>query len=306
MKTKRKQILAMALSAPIILAALAGCAQTGTGNQSTPESSSQSGSSSASMPVNSTDSFYGLCNDVTATIYEAGDGAALESSNFSGSADLNADGKNESISLDFTSNYSSDSKSVLKIGGNSVSFFLFDVRGIYVLKLDNSAKMLHLAVVDLGPSDYYSTYFFGYDGTSLYQLGSVGGKVQPDTKSVPYNYAILTNGKGLIIPSLGMIEFISPNIIVNEKKYSDNKISDTQVDLSAALGKQYTVNFGTTAFFEAANPVPSDFNPTYETQNQLGLEQGQMITVNKINGFRWIDATLPDGRRGALYYYLVS
>jgi hypothetical protein len=322
-KSRLKRASVLACAAAFALALLAGCtfektfgsssaagSQSGAfsaGSASQAVSSAPAGSSSgeASDAGNSA-GFHGLGSDVLSTIYDAGTTITESPKTFSGSYDLDGDGKSENISMTFYRVEDANQDSALQIGGSTLKIGLVELAGLYVVDLDKSDRFKEVAVVEHGESDYMKTYFFRYDGSGIVSLGSIHGEIDPDPADVPYNSALMTNGSGMLIPALGMMEYISPEIIIDEYQVAGGKLTEQKPDISGALNKQYTISMDTQPFFEPMDSVPTGFEPTYDSKYSTNLSKGQALTITQIKGFEWVDAKLADGRQGALYYFLMS
>ncbi len=95
---------------------------------------------------------------------------------FSTKADLNGDGKVESISL--SQSRKNDGNFTLKIGDSAVTGKLHDmVEDMRVVDIDKKDQFKEIAVYTSGPSDDFAYALFWYDGKHIHKVAQIGGSL---------------------------------------------------------------------------------------------------------------------------------
>lgn len=227
-----------------------------------------------------------------------------------GSYDFNADGKPDAVTLDFASAPDTGKKSKLTVGGASLSLDLCGTAGLYAVSLNGNDRTL--ALVDYGMDNYVYTYFFHYDGKALTQFGEIPGGIETDSRdgyNIPeYNFQILADGKGRLIPRFGVMRYVSPNLILSAEKFDGKTFTKLPVSLEGAVNKTYPLAMDITPFFQPGDTDVSRPSLSCDDKTKTPLKKGQRITlfsVNPTSGALFCSGVqLPNGKKGILYFFL--
>ena len=227
-----------------------------------------------------------------------------------GSYDFNADGKPDAVTLNFASAPDTGKKSILSVGTQSIPLILYGVSGLYAVSLNGSDRTL--ALVDYGMDNYVNTYFFRYDGKALTQFGEIPGGIETDSRdgyNIPeYNFQILADGKGRLIPRFGVMRYVSPDLVLCADQFDGKTIMKLPVNLSGALGKTYPLSMDITPFFQPGSTNVTNPLLSCDDKTKIALKKGQMITVLSVNptsgALCCAGVQLANGKKGILYFFL--
>lgn len=280
-------------------------------SSSAPVSSAPASSGAPSVPDTvRLSEFAPLKKLVKATLYLDPKAEYDSSRTMRGSYDFNGDGKPDAVALNFSSAPDTGKESTLTVGNAKLSLDLCGTAGLYAVSLNGSDRTL--ALVDYGMDNYVNTYFFRYDGKALTQLGEIPGGIETDPRdgyNIPeYNFQILADGKGRLIPRFGVMRYVSPDLVLCAEKYDGKAFTKVPVNLSGALGKTYPLSMDISPFFQpgttnVANPLLS-----CDDKTKIALKKGQMITVLSVNptsgALYCAGVQLANGKKGILYFFL--
>lgn len=227
-----------------------------------------------------------------------------------GSYDFNADGKPDTVTLNFASAPDTGKKSTLTVGSAKLSLDLCGTSGLYAVSLNGSDRTL--ALVDYGMDNYVNTYFFRYDGKTLIQLGEIPGGIEADSRdgyNIPeYNFQILADGKGRLIPRFGVMSYVSPNLVLCAETFDGKAFTKLPVNLDGIVGKTYPLSMDITPFFQPGSTDVSNPSLNCDDKTKITLKKGQMITlfsVNPTSGALYASGVqLQNGKKGILYFFL--
>ena len=227
-----------------------------------------------------------------------------------GSYDFNADGKPDAVTLSFASAPDTGKKSKLTVGSASLTLDLCGTAGLYAVSLNGSDRTL--ALVDYGMDNYVNTYFFRYNGKALTQLGEIPGGIEADSRDgyniLEYNFQILADGKGRLIPRFGVMRYVSPNLILTAEKFDGKAFTKLPVPLDGAVGKSYPLAMDIKPFFQPGTTDVANPSLSCDDKTKITLKKGQMITlfsVNPTSGALYCSGVqLPNGKKGILYFFL--
>lgn len=247
---------------------------------------------------------------VKATLYFDPKAEYDSSRTMRGSYDFNGDGKPDAVALNFSSAPDTGKKSILSVGMQSVSLILYGVSGLYSVSLNGSDRTL--ALVDYGMDNYVNTYFFRYDGKALTQLGEIPGGIETDARegyNIPeYNFQILADGKGRLIPRFGVMRYVSPDLVLCAENFDGKAFTKVPVNLSGSLGKTYPLSMDITPFFQPGSTNVSNPLLSCDDKTKIALKKGQMITVLSVNptsgALYCAGVQLANGKKGILYFFL--
>lgn len=258
----------------------------------------------ASINTLKLDAFYPINKAVAATLYE-NISNTRQSKRISGSFDFNADGKKESIKIDYSSDGAK--KSTITVGSASVKQSLIGLAGVYAVTLNKSDSKKVLAIVDYELDNDITTYFYRYDAGKLTLIGDVPGCFVLDKRAgyyIPeYNDQILVDGNGHIIPRFGLMKYVSPSILLKAYKLTDNELTSMSIDLNGTKNGIYKLSMNIKPYFEKGN---SNINHTlqYNDHNKISLSKGDTITVLDVSTSDCANVKLSSGKQGLLYFFL--
>jgi len=256
-------------------------------------------------------SFTPLKKSVAATLFYNIKGGP-PSRKISGSYDFNADGKKDSVSIQFYCVDETRKSSTIKIGASSCSERLHEIAGVYALRIDKSNSHKVLTVVDYGMNNNVTTYFYNYNGKSLTKIGSLAGGIELDSRegyNIPeYNFQILSDGAGRLIPRFGIMNYVSPKVLLSAYELKGLKLASIPIDLNNILPRQFTISMNCQPYFEKDNTNVSNLSPLFDDKDKISLSKGNIITITAINpsvgAQNCASVKLSDGKQGILYFFL--
>lgn len=236
--------------------------------------------------------------------------AGTESRTIRGRYDLNRDGKTDDVTLRFFSAPDTGKKSTLTLGRKSISLELVDTAGLYVVSLNGYDH--ELALVDYGMDNDVTTTFFRYTGEGLTQLTQMPGGVEADSRdgyNIPeYNFQILADGKGHLIPRFGLMRYISPGLVLAAEKFDGLEFTRIPVSLTSAVDKSYSLAMDVDPFFQKGDTNASHPDIRCSDNDKIRLKRGQKIALLSVNPSSeemcCAGVQLPNGSKGILYFYL--
>ncbi len=257
-------------------------------------------------------SYYLLKNDVIKTLCER-NSDCNKPYTLKTAFDLNKDGKNDNIEIKTVSQSKTYAqKCTLTVNGKSITDYTFGFAGAYIVDINKDDNEIELAVEQESMSDDIYTYFYRYDG-SLIELGDILGTVSttlPEGYSEPiqeYNYFILTDGKGKLIPRFGLMQYISPNILLNGDELTGSKISPFKVNFTDVLNRSYTISMNTKPYLQQNKSDPDKLDFLYSKSEKINLQKGDGLTITQISTQEYNESAcvkLSNGKQGILYYFL--
>lgn len=217
-----------------------------------------------------------------------------------GEFDLNKDGKNDAITLKLKY----EDNGLISVNNSEIYNCFENPTNVYLVDLIKDDGFVEIAVLDEGPSADPYTTFYRYNGENLEQIsGGFYTDITSEDSVHVYYGRVLTNGKGVFIAPLDIIEFVSPKIIKAYRTLKDNRFIYNPLDYSEALHKEYTADLDFNAFFKRQDASYYSSEEAYKalwiSEDVVKFHKGEKIKINSIpnpiNTLGWYETELENG-----------
>lgn len=223
-----------------------------------------------------------------------------------GEFDINKDGTKDIINISLKC----DDDGKIRINNTQISNYVETPCAVHLVDLVKDDNFIEIAITDGGSSADPYTSFYRYNGKSIEKIsGGFYTEITSEDSVNVYYGQVLTNGKGMFIAPIDIVQFISPKILKAYRTLEGNKFIYHPLDYSNALNKEYTI----TADFDAfLNKQDKDANSSGQNNNYYyycgedtaKFHKGQKIKINTIknpmNEDGWYEVNLEDGTKAML------
>ncbi len=190
--------------------------------------------------------------------------------------DINGDGKKENIAL-----------TVERLGGLVTTtlhvndFFVivpgYDPVGFFgIVDIDNGDKIKEIAVIDMGPSDDYTTSFYSFDGANLLLMGTISGSY-----------------KEMKFDGLGKLTTQTRGKILDTWFYADDFIISKNHELVHAPKNLYVRDTAVTLL----TSLPLNTSPT-NSQIITTLKKDEAVKITGCDDIMWCVVEKANGVKG--------
>jgi hypothetical protein len=210
--------------------------------------------------------------------------------------DMNGDGADDDIRIDFNGQESTLNISINGVMGNFSTYYFTTA---YLIDIDRGDDFVDLFVQDEGLSDDQVTRIFRYTGTEIIKLGDIYGSLR-------------CNHQGQILSTNGYETYTNPVMVYSWIEILSGTIVYHKLDRDSYFGQTFWFrreigNGGT--YLEETNTIPAyDAYPYQEAPTNIVVPTGMEFTLLDVSDFdnggtpNWYYIQLEDGRTGVFYY----
>lgn len=199
---------------------------------------------------------------------------------FSKTADIDNDGKEETINLFITKNEVIGAETTLSIGDLSVEVPGNNPRSNFeIVDINSEDKIKEIAITDEGPSSDFVTYFYAFGQNKWREVGNIPGDVNGMTFSRKGSVVTLARGK-----------------ILDTWFYKE----------TYELSDQGTLNVVPKDFYVREAPIDpltvlQTFNPQIspiDSTTSVALKKDDIVTIVGCDNIEWCKIQTTDGKQG--------
>jgi len=209
-----------------------------------------------------------------------------------GSYDLNSDGTKDQIT--FQCNRDQE-KAVLTINDSDLDVSCPAPAQAYLVDLDTRDSYLNVVLYDEGMSADPCYHFYQYDGKEIKPLGELGCLFEGAIGFDGYNRAANLDS---------FLNRLNPAILTRYYEYKNDAWTTTEFEMSEVEGKEYTISEDCDAYFAVTDQNTDQFEYTWAQEEMCTLHTGEKITIHTIGQYERYEVTMPDGRKGILYFWI--
>jgi hypothetical protein len=210
--------------------------------------------------------------------------------------DMNGDGADDDIRIDFNGPESTLDISINGVTGNFSTYYFTTA---YLIDIDRGDDYVDLFVQDEGLSDDQVTHIFRYTGTEIIKLGDIYGSLR-------------ANRQGQILSTNGYETYTNPVMVYSWIEILSGSIVYHQKDRDSYFGQTFWFRHEIGSggiYLEETSTIPAyDAYPMDEAPTNIVVPAGTEFTLLDVSDFRsgdtpnWYYIQLEDGRTGVFYY----
>lgn len=204
-----------------------------------------------------------------------------------GSYDLNGDGKEDSISILLKGR--NNDLSDIEVNQIKLTFDMDNPsEEVHIIDLNKNDPYLEVACYDDGPSGDPVFIIFRYDGSSIYELGSIDVSASID-------------GKGRLVSYFDRSNYFKPEFCSAWYEIVNNTLESKNNNIDQYLGQMYDFAGGD-AYFIPYEELPDQ--PEIQWDETKHFDACKVKLIDIWGGMNYYYIELPTGEKGLIYFWI--